>query len=73
METDIYEDLRGYIAFPCGCDAKILVYEGTAGKTSQKCPICGKYSTFYYDTMKAVRTKAKRGAIQYLNLKISHG
>ena len=48
METDIYENLRGYIPFPCGCKAKILVYEGTTGKTSTQCPICGKFSVFCY-------------------------
>jgi len=69
LETDIYEGLRGYIPFPCGCKSKILVYEGTAGKTSTQCPICGKYAVFFYDTMSAERIKPARGAVQKLNLK----
>lgn len=70
MEIDINEGLRGYIQYPCGCKAKILVYEGTVGKTSIQCPVCGKYAVFYYDEMCAERAKPARGAIERMNLKL---
>ena len=69
MENDIYENLRGYIQFPCGCKAKILVCEGTTGKTSTQCPICGKFSVFDFKTMTAERVKPARRVIQQLNLR----
>lgn len=68
-EVDIYEGLRGYIPYPCGCQAKILVYEGTCGKTSIRCPVCGKYAIFYYDSMTAERVKPAKGAISFLKRK----
>ena len=68
-EVDIYEGLRGYIRYPCGCKAKILVYEGTCGKTSIRCPICGRYAVFYYDSMTAEKAKATCGAISFLKRK----
>jgi len=71
LEIDINEGLRGYIDYPCGCKAKILVYEGTTGKTSVQCPVCGKYSVFFYETMTAERAKAAKGAVQTIKLRRS--
>lgn len=62
MTDDIMEDLRGYIEFPCGCKAKILVYNDAHGTTSIQCPVCGKFAIFNYDSMSAVKSKAARGA-----------
>ena len=41
------------IAFPCGCKAKVLIYEGSKGKISMPCPICGKFALFYPEQMTA--------------------
>lgn len=66
MEEDILMNLRGYIEYPCGCKAKVLVYNDAHGTTSVQCPICGKYAMFNYDGMTAVITKAARGAVHKL-------
>ena len=63
MTDNIFDDLRGYIEYPCGCKAKILVYNDAHGTTSIQCPICRKYAVFNYDSMSAVAAKAARGAV----------
>ena len=40
MTDNIFDGLRGYIEYPCGCKAKILVYNDAHGTTSIQCPIC---------------------------------
>lgn len=37
-----------------------LTYHGTHGKSSMKCPVCGKFSLFDFDTMAATRVKPLR-------------
>ena len=58
MTDNIFDGLRGYIEYPCGCKAKILVYNDAHGTTSIQCPICRKYAVFNYDSMTAVLTEA---------------
>lgn len=68
MEDDIYKDLKGTIDYPCGCKARVLVYKGTQGKASMKCPGCGKYAIFCYDDMTAIRSNAvKRPKFGFTN------
>lgn len=61
--------IKGMIAFPCCEKEKIIVYEGSSGKCSIKCPHCGRYAIFDYDKMSAVPSKTLRGVIQKLNNK----
>ena len=67
MTDNIFDGLRGYIEYPCGCKAKILVYNDAHGTTSIQCPICRKYAVFNYDSMTAVMTKAARGAVHTIS------
>ena len=53
---------KGMIPFPCCKKEKILVYEGTKGHASSKCPRCGKFAVFDYDGMTAEIAEAARGA-----------
>ena len=59
----------GMIDFPCGCSAKILVYEGSAGKISTPCPICRKYALFYTEQMTAKVVGPARGAVKKIKLR----
>lgn len=54
--------LNGMIEFPCCKKEKVMIYEGTSGRCSVKCPRCGKYVIFDYDKMEAVLGAAIRGA-----------
>lgn len=49
QEIDIEYNLKGKIQYACGCKAQVLVYHGTHGKSSMKCPVCGKFSLFDFD------------------------
>ena len=68
MTDDIYEDLRGYIEYPCGCKAKELVYNDAHGTTSIKCPVCGRFAVFNYDSMTASVCKVAKGAVSRIQL-----
>lgn len=61
------ENLKGMIAFPCGCKAKVLVYEEAKGRISTPCPICGKIALFYQEEMTAEVSGPARGASCKLN------
>lgn len=63
QEIDIEENLKGKIRFACSCKAQVLVYYGTHGKSSMKCPVCGKFSLFDFDAMAATRVKPLRKGI----------
>lgn len=54
--------LKGMIPFPCCPKEKVMVYEGTSGETSVKCPNCGSYSLFDFKRMTSERGHAIRGA-----------
>ena len=60
QEVDIELNLKGVIRYACGCKAQILVYKGTRGQTSIKCPVCGKYCLLDYDAMTATGVKPLR-------------
>lgn len=60
QEIDIEYNLKGKIRYACGCKAQVLVYHGTHGKSSMKCPVCGKFSLFDFDAMAATRVKPLR-------------
>ena len=61
--------LKGMISFPCCQKEKIIVYEGSSGKCSIKCPRCGHYAVFDYNEMTAVIGKTLRGAVHRLKEK----
>lgn len=69
MTDNIFEGLRGYIEYPCGCKAKILVYDDAQGSTSIQCPVCKKYAVFNYNSMTAVVAKAAKGAVHTMKLR----
>ncbi len=56
----------GMIPFPCCQKEKVIVYEGSHGKASCKCPRCGKFAVFNYDTMTAEISVPLRGAAHAL-------
>lgn len=60
QEIDIEYNLKGKIQYACGCKAQVLVYHGTHGKSSMKCPVCGKFSLFDFGAMAATRVKPLR-------------
>lgn len=62
-------ELKGMIQFPCCEKEKIMVYEGSSGKCSIKCPKCGRYAIFDYDKMTAVPGEILRGAAHRLKQK----
>ena len=56
------EKLKGQIPYPCCPREKIMAYESSHGRTSSKCPKCGKFAIFDYDEMKSYPTVAAKGA-----------
>lgn len=52
----------GVIQYPCCPTEKVIVYEGAHGRTSNKCPRCGKFAEIDYDRMYARRSRPCRGA-----------
>lgn len=71
MEKNVYDDLRGFIGFPCKCkgNSKVLVYNDTHGRVSSPCPICGKFAVFDYDSMTSVPAPTMKGAVKQFNRK----
>lgn len=61
--------LKGMISFPCCSKEKIMAYEGSSGKSSIKCPKCGRYAIFDYDKMESVPGETLRGAAHRLRKK----
>ena len=49
-------ELKGAIDYPCGCKARVLIYEESKGRFSVCCPICGKYALFDSGRMTAELT-----------------
>ena len=66
-DNDDFGEMKGMIPFPCGCKANVLVYEGSKGKFSTPCPICGEISLFYTAEMTAEVSGPYRGARRKLN------
>lgn len=63
---NIKSNVQGVIQFPCHSKEKVIVYEGTSGYCSVKCPSCDKFAIFNFDTMKSEPTKPAKGAIHNL-------
>ena len=61
--------LKGMISFPCCSKEKIMAYEGVSGKSSIKCPKCGRYAIFDFDKMESVPGETLRGAAHRLRTK----
>lgn len=72
MHGIIAQRLKGIITFPCCHREKILVYELSRGRTSNKCPHCGEYAIFDFDNMTAVRATPARGATNIPKTKVHH-
>lgn len=64
MNCNLSYEMRGMISFPCCSSEKIVVYEGSTGHSSIKCPHCGKYAIFNFNKMTAETITAIRGASQ---------
>jgi len=50
------------IPYPCCPREKVVVFPGAHGCASIKCPNCGKYSLFNYDTLTSEPGEVCRGA-----------
>ena len=62
MSSSCAEAIKGLIPFPCCPGEKVMAYESSRGKVSNKCPRCGKFALFDYDEMTATPAPAARGA-----------
>ena len=62
------EKMKGMIPFPCCRGEKVIAYESSSGRSSNKCPRCGKFALFDYDAMMAVPSIAARGAVHKLKI-----
>ena len=60
------DDPNQAIPFPCCPREKVMVFAGAHGRTSIKCPNCGRYATFDYDAQTAELSGACRGASRKL-------
>lgn len=56
------EKLRGMIPYPCCGKEKAMVFDSAHGQASYKCPKCGRFATFDFDSMTAMPGEAKKGA-----------
>lgn len=54
------------IPYPCCPKEKVVAFPGTHGCTSVKCPNCGKYAVFDYDSLTAKPGISCRGASRRL-------
>ncbi len=68
-EDEDLGELKGMIDFPCGCKARALIYEGSKGKFSVSCPICGRFTLFNSGQMSAVTVKPMCGASSRFKMK----
>ena len=57
--------LKGRIPYHCCPKESMMVYVGTRGRASVKCPKCGKFVEFDYDSMTSKPGEAIRGASNY--------
>lgn len=62
MVSTSTEKLKGMIPFPCCKTEKVMAFESSSGRTSNKCPRCGKFAVFDFDRMTAYYAPALRGA-----------
>ena len=65
MEKEIIEAM-GIIHFPCHSREKIIVFNGTKGRCSARCPYCNRFAMFDFDTMESVPISAQRGTVHKL-------
>lgn len=63
MNDSSAEKIKGMIPYPCCPSEKAMVYEGSTGRSSYKCPRCHKFAIFDYDKMKSYPAPAARGAV----------
>lgn len=66
------EDPYQAIALPCCPREKVMVYPGAHGRTSVKCPNCGKYILIDVDEQTAEINTACRGASKRLTPRVVH-
>lgn len=62
MISNIAYEIKGMISYPCCNKEKIIVYAGATGKSSNKCPRCGRYAVFDFDNMTSIQAEVARGA-----------
>ena len=66
------DDPNQAIPFPCCPKEKVMVYPGAHGRTSVKCPNCGKYILIDVDEKTAELNGACRGASKRLTSRVVH-
>ncbi len=54
--------VKGMIPYPCCPRESAMVYLNAHGQVSTKCPRCGRFVKFDYDSMTAIVVNAIRGA-----------
>lgn len=69
---DKINNVQGVIHFPCHNKEKVLVYEGTSGCCSIKCPSCDKFALFNFNTMQSTQVNAAKGAVHKFTTKNSY-
>ena len=67
VKENVIINIKGMIPFPCCEQEKIIVFAGTTGKSSIKCPRCQKYAVFDYDEMESRPGMVLRGMSHKLN------
>ena len=66
------EDPYQAIPLPCCPKEKVMVYAGAHGRTSIKCPNCGRYILVDLDEQTAELSGACRGASKKLTPRVDH-
>ena len=62
------QQVKGMIPFPCCPKESVMAYAEAHGRSSNKCPKCGRFAVFDFDRMSAEPGKPCRGASdQYRN------
>ncbi len=67
MVGNLAKQIKGMISYPCCKKEKIMVFMGSSGRVSSKCPKCQKYAIFDYDSMTSEPGEVLRGASHKLN------
>ena len=63
-DPDPARQARGMIPFPCCPSGNVMVYADSHGRSSIKCPKCGRFAVFDYDEMSAEPCGPCRGAAE---------
>lgn len=60
LDKEMNQAVKGTIIFPCCKSEKVVVYRGSSGCCTVKCPNCGRISIFNFDKMASETVSAAR-------------